>query len=77
MLVNAVTGADMREAQDFEVEHIRSTANFSGVSSLGPQAVTMRVLGLISADRLGGRAESRGGELMVLATVKGPDVGHQ
>lgn len=45
MLVNAVTGADMREAQDFEVEHIRRTANFSGVASLGPHAVTMRKLG--------------------------------
>ena len=45
MLVDASTGTDMREAQDSEVEHIRRTANFSGIASLGARAVTMRKLG--------------------------------
>lgn len=44
MLVDADTGRDMREAQDFEVEHVRRNANFSGVSMLGFCRVTIRKL---------------------------------
>lgn len=44
MLVDAITGKDMREAQGFEVEHIRRNANFSGVSMLGSCTVTFRRL---------------------------------
>ena len=44
MLVDANTGEDVRKAKDFEVEHVRRTATFSGVSMLGPRRVTLRKL---------------------------------
>jgi hypothetical protein len=44
MLVDAVTGKDMREAQDFEVKYIIRNANFSGAAMLGPCRVTLRKL---------------------------------
>ena len=34
MLVDAATGKDMREAHDFEIEHIQRNANKAGVASL-------------------------------------------
>lgn len=45
MIVDPATGEDLREAEGFEVEHIRRTGNFSGIAKLGSRTVTMRKLG--------------------------------
>ena len=42
MIVDAVTGEDLREAHGPEVEHIRRNANFSGVARLGTRMITIR-----------------------------------
>ena len=42
MIVDATTGKDMREAQNFEIEHVFRTANFSGVARLESCMVTIR-----------------------------------
>ena len=42
MIVDATTGKDMREAQNFEIEHVFRTANFSGVAVLESCKVTLR-----------------------------------
>ena len=42
VLVDADTGENVREAEDFEVEHVRRTATFSGIAMLGPRRVTLR-----------------------------------